>query len=69
MMFLLADVFRLFKRILSGFSFFIFFAKIHINPKPGNPMPLGVGRKGFFFYKKNKKNLLFFYSLLKNPAY
>lgn len=39
-----------------------------INFKPGNPMPLGAGRKGSFFTKK-MKNLLFFYSLLKNPAY
>lgn len=40
-----------------------------INSKPGNPIPLGVGRKGSFFLQKNKKSLLFFYSLLKNPAY
>lgn len=31
-----------------------------INFKPGNPIPLGAGRKGSFFYKKIKKNLLFF---------
>ena len=42
--------------------------KFIINFKPGNPMPLGAGRKGSFFTKK-MKNLLFFYSLLKNPAY
>lgn len=41
---------------------------IIINFKPGNPIPLGAGRKGSFFTKKIK-NLLFFYSLLKNPAY
>ena len=41
---------------------------IHNKFKPGNPIPLGVGRKGSFFTKKIK-NFLFFYSLLKNPAY
>ena len=40
-----------------------------INFKPGNPIPLGAGRKGSFFYKKIKKISYFFYSLLKNPAY
>ena len=48
-------------------TFFLFMIFI-INFKPGNPMPLGAGRKGSFFTKK-MKNLLFFYSLLKNPAY
>lgn len=42
---------------------------IIINFKPGNPIPLGAGRKGSFFYKKIKKISYFFYSLLKNPAY
>ena len=46
----------------------IYLPKFIINFKPGNPMPLGAGRKGSFFTKK-MKNLLFFYSLLKNPAY
>lgn len=32
-------------------------SKIHINPKPGNPIPLGAGRKGFFL-QKNKKYLI-----------
>lgn len=40
-----------------------------INFKPGNPIPLGAGRKGSFFYKKIKKISYFFYSLLENPAY
>ena len=43
--------------------------KFIINFKPGNPIPLGAGRKGSFFYKKIKKISYFFYSLLKNPAY
>ena len=40
-----------------------------INFKPGNPIPLGAGRKGSFFYKKIKKISYFFYSLLENPEY
>ena len=31
-----------------------------INFKPGNPIPLGAGRKGSFFYKKIKKISYFF---------
>ena len=27
-------------------------ARFHINPKPGNPIPLGAWRKGLFFTKK-----------------
>ena len=35
-----------------------------INFKPGNPIPLGAGRKGLiFFTKKSKKNLLVFFTL------
>ena len=36
-------------------NYFNFIAAIEINSKPGNPIPLGVGRKGSFFYKKIKK--------------
>lgn len=35
-------------------SFDEFYSVFHINPKPGNPIPLGAGRKGFFL-QKNKK--------------
>ena len=31
--------------------------KLHINPKPGNPIPLGMWRKGLFL-QKNKKYLI-----------
>lgn len=35
-------------------------AKFIINFKPGNPIPLGAGMKGSFFYKKIKKISYFF---------
>lgn len=37
-------------------------SSFHNKFKPGNPIPLGVGRKGSFFYKKNKKFLIFLLS-------
>lgn len=41
--------FNYFHNVYSVFNVF------HINLKPGNPIPLGVGRKGSFFIKKIKK--------------
>ena len=36
--------------------------KVHINFKPGNHTPLGMWRKGSFFYKKIKNSLIFLLS-------
>lgn len=39
----------------------MFIGMVHINPKPGNPIPLGAWRKGFF-YKKIKISYSFTFS-------
>ena len=43
-------------------SFDEFYSVFHINFKPGNHTPLGMWRKGSFFYKKIKKSLIFLLS-------
>lgn len=42
--------------------FLISIPRLQINPKPGNPIPLGAGRKGSFFLQKIKKSLIFLLS-------
>lgn len=50
--------------LLSGVIIIIIFLilSFHNKFKPGNPIPLGVWRKGSFFYKKIKKSLIFLLS-------
>ena len=45
---------------ISALAFVLKCLKFIINFKPGNPIPLGAGRKGSFFTKKIKKISYFF---------